>query len=241
MSDPGVGDELTGVFARMSGVLLDEATVDSALETVTSLAADTITGSTGSGITLLDAAGRRITSAATDDLVRRLDGLQYELDEGPCLSAWREWAVLRSGTDGVRGRWPEWTRRAREMGLRSYLSAPLISRDDAIGAIKVYSTTDDTFEARDADVLRRFATQAAIFVANVVTVRATEQLSERLKQTLRTRDLVATARGIVMVRDGVDSEGAFRQLAEQSQRSRRLLRDVAAEVVASPTTAWRPR
>jgi GAF domain-containing protein len=240
MSDPGVSDELTTVFARMSGVLLDEATVDSALETVTSLAADTIAGSTGSGITLLDAGGRRITSAATDDLVRRLDALQYELDEGPCLSAWRERQVLRSGTDGVRGRWPEWSRRAQQMGLRAYLSAPLISRDDAIGAMKVYSTADDAFEARDADVLRRFASQAAIFVANVVTARAAEQLSERMKRTLRTRDLVATARGIVMVRDGVDSEGAFRRLAEQSQQSRRPLRDVAAEVVASPTTAWRP-
>jgi GAF domain-containing protein len=238
MSDPSVGEELAGVFARMSGLLLDESTVNSALDTVTALAVDTIAGSTGSGITLLDAAGRRITSAATDDLVRRLDGLQYDLDEGPCLSAWRERQVLRSGTESVRGRWPEWTRRAEGLGMASYVSAPLISRDDAIGAIKVYSTTDDAYDARDADLLRRFASQAAIFVANAVTVRAAEQLSERLKQTLRTRDVVAIARGIVMVRDGVDSEGAFRRLAEESQRSRRPLRDVAAQVVSSPTATW---
>ena len=40
--DPSPAEELAGVFARMSGVLLSEATVATALATVTSLAVDTI-------------------------------------------------------------------------------------------------------------------------------------------------------------------------------------------------------
>lgn len=97
-----------GVFARVSGMLLTEATVATALSTVTSLAADALAGTAGSGISLLDADGRRITSAATDPLVEQLDDLQYELDEGPCLTAWRERTVLHSdGRDEQR--WPAWT------------------------------------------------------------------------------------------------------------------------------------
>jgi hypothetical protein len=56
-ADSGPGEELLGIFARVSGMLLSEATVATALSTVTSLAADAIAGSAGSGVSLLDADG----------------------------------------------------------------------------------------------------------------------------------------------------------------------------------------
>ncbi|OBK47400.1 GAF and ANTAR domain-containing protein [Mycobacterium kubicae] len=235
-ADSGLGEELVGVFARVSGMLLTEATVATALSTVTSLAADALAGTAGSGISLLDADGRRITSAATDPLVEQLDDLQYELDEGPCLTAWRERTVLHSdGRDEQR--WPAWTPRAHQFGMRSFLSAPLINRDSALGAIKVYSTAVDAFDERDADLLRRFAEQAAIFVGNVQTVRAAEHISDQLKKTLRSRDLVAMARGIVMARRGIDPDEAFRELAAESHRTGQLVSEVAARIVASPADA----
>jgi GAF domain-containing protein len=227
-------EELTGAFARMSGLLLTEQTVDTALNTITSLAADTIAGSAGSGVSLLDAGSQRTTSAATDPMVERLDTLQYQLDEGPCLSAWRDQAVIRSGPLDTERRWPSWSRRAYELGMRSVLSAPLINGERAMGAIKVYSTLADAYGDREEDLLHRFATQAAIFVSNVQTVQAAEHLSQSLKDTLRFRDLLATARGVLMARRGVGVEDANRQLITESYRSRRLIRDVAERIVASP-------
>jgi GAF domain-containing protein len=230
-------EELAAIFARTSGMLLTETTVATALSTVTSLAADTIAGSTGSGVSLLDSNGRRITSAATDPLVKQLDDLQYQLDEGPCLTAWRDLTVLRSDGPDDEIRWPSWTQRAHALGMRSFLSAPLVNRGSALGAIKVYSTAVEAFDERDEDVLRRFADQAAIFVGNVQTARAAEQLSDLLKTTLRSRDLIAMARGILIARRGLSPDEAFRELAAESHRTRRLLREVAAEIVASPAEA----
>jgi transcriptional regulator with GAF, ATPase, and Fis domain len=232
-ADSSPADELVKVFARMAGILLTEETVASALSTVTSLAADTITGSAGAGVSLLDSTGRRITSAATDPLVEQLDDLQYQLDEGPCLSAWRDLKVLRSHGRDDEQRWPAWIRRAHQLGMRSFVSAPLINRHSAIGAIKVYSTAVEAFDEHDEDILRRFAMQAAIFVGNVQTVRAAEHLSDQLKESLRSRDLIAMARGIVMARRGVGPDEAFRELTAESRRSRLLVRDVAAHIVAS--------
>ena len=229
-----LAEELARAFARMSGILLSEATVATALSTVTSLAADTIRGSSGSGISLLDADGNRITSAATDPLGEQLDDLQYRLDEGPCLSAWRDQTVLRSDGGDDERRWPRWIPSAHEMGMRSFLTAPLINQQYAIGAIKVYSTSVSAFDDHDEDLLRRFAEQAAIFVANVQTVEAAQHLSDQLKETLRSRDLIATARGILMARRGVGPVEAFRELTVESHRSRRLIRDVAAQIVAFP-------
>jgi GAF domain-containing protein len=233
-AESGPAEELSGVFARMSGLLLTEQTVSTALKTITSLAADTIAGSAGSGVSLLDAGGERTTSAATDPVVEELDTLQYQLDEGPCLSAWREQATMRSGPLETEQRWPSWSRRAYELGMRSVLSAPLINGERAMGAIKVYSRLAEAYSDRDEDLLRRFATQAAIFVSNVQAVQAAEHLSDSLKETLRFRDLLATARGVVIARRGVGVEDANRHLITESYRSRRLIRDVAQRIVASP-------
>ena len=104
--EPSPADELAGVFAHLSGILLTEATVASALETLTSLAADTIDNSIGAGISLLDTDGKRITSAATDSLVEHLDDLQYELAHGPCLSSWRELVVFAPTAETTRDAGP---------------------------------------------------------------------------------------------------------------------------------------
>ncbi|PRC45916.1 hypothetical protein C6A85_92740 [Mycobacterium sp. ITM-2017-0098] len=221
----------------MSGILLTESTVANALSTVTTLAAETITGSTGSGVTLTDAHGGRTTSAATDPLVERLDGLQYQLDEGPCLTAWREQTVIRSGSSDGEQRWPAWIERAHELGLRSYISAPLVTGDTAIGAIKVYSTAVDAFTEHQADLLQRFADHAAVFVGNVQTLRSADHLSAELKETLRTRDLIATARGVMMGQRGLSYDEAFRALAAEAQRTGQPLRDVAARIVNSSLEA----
>ncbi|MEW5809236.1 MAG: GAF and ANTAR domain-containing protein [Actinomycetota bacterium] len=227
--------ELAGIFASLAGVLLTETTVATALVTMTSLAADTIGHSTGAGLTLLDAGGKRISSAATDPLVERLDDLQYQLDEGPCLTAWREARVIRSEPGVDEQSWPSWMRAARALGMRSFLSAALVVGERSLGAIKVYSTTADAYSDTDADVLRRFALQAAIFVSNVLTVQAAEQMGDTLKEALRHRDIVAMARGIIMARNRIGPDEAFRQLVMESHGSRRVLTQVAEWIVASAT------
>lgn len=230
-------DELAAIFARVSGLLLTEPTVDSALHAVTALAVDTIAGSAGSGITLLNSHGDRATSAATDPMVEQLDALQYELDDGPCLQAWHDQVVVRSGALNTEERWSSWTPRAAELGMRSVLSAPLVGDEHAIGAMKVYSTVADAYDEKDEDLLRRFAIQAAIFVRNVIATQVAENVSDALRDTLHTRDLVATARGIVMARRGLDAEEANRYLMAESHRSHMVIRDLAERLVAAPGEA----
>lgn len=236
-ADAGPAEELAGAFARMSGLLLTQQTVDTALGTITSLAADTIAGSVGAGVSLLDAGGERTTSAATDPIVEQLDSLQYQLDDGPCLTAWRDRVVVRAGPLDTEQRWQTWSRRAVEMGMGSVLSAPMIDGERALGAIKVYARRADAYGEKEEDLLGRFATQAAIFVSNVQAVQAAEHLSSGLKEALRMRDLLATARGIVMARRGVGVEDANRHLLDESQLSRRPVRDVAERIVAEQREA----
>jgi hypothetical protein len=143
-------DELSVVFARMSGLLLSEETVGTAVGLVTALATDAIPGTVGAGVTLVDERGAKTTSGASDPVVEKADTAQYELDEGPCLTAWAQRALVRIDDIGSDGRWPRWSRAVEPLGLRAALSAPLVAGDRSLGAVKVYAATGRLRPARGA-------------------------------------------------------------------------------------------
>jgi len=233
----GVGlpleEELSQVFARMSGLLLSQETVATSLELVTALAHDTIAASSGAGVTLIDDTGRRSTAATSHSPVEQADTLQYQLNEGPCLTAWAHRALVRIDDTGDEPRWPRWCASARRFGVVSVLSVPLVAGDRALGAMKVYSPQSSAFDATAERRLGMFAPQAAVMLANMQSHQAATELSEGLQQALRSRDTIATAKGILMARDGVDEDAAFAMLVSASQREQTKLRDVAQAIITA--------
>ena len=225
--------ELSVVFARMAGLLLSQETVQTSLELITALAHDTIPTSLGSAVSLIDERGRRTTAATTHHPLAAADTLQYELNEGPCLTAWAHRSVVRVDDTRTESRWPRWCGAVQELGVLSVLSAPLIAGDLALGAMKVYSRQASAFGADAERRLSMFAPQAAVLLANVQSHEAATELSEGLKQALRTRDVIATAKGIVMARDGLDEESALQMLVAASQREHSKLRDVAQDIITA--------
>jgi GAF domain-containing protein len=224
-------EELATVFARMSGLLLSQETMSNALRLVTSLARETLPNALGAGVTLLDGSGKRITAQATDPLVERIDALQYELNEGPCLTAWSVGTIVRIDDLAVEQRWPNWVERARPLGMAATLSAPLIADAEAIGALKVYAGQPGVFAERDEKVLAMFADQAAIVVANMHAYESARRLSENLQATLETRDTIALAKGILMGRDGADEGTALTTLAGLAAQRQSTLYEAASATV----------
>jgi GAF domain-containing protein len=228
-----LAEELTRVYARMSGFLLSEETVQTALDLVTSLALDTIVGAVGAGVTLLDSEGRKESAGATSDLVAAADDLQYELDDGPCLTACRQNTIVRIDDLERDDRWPRWREQALPLGVRSTLSAPLGTPRRVLGALKIYGSQPGAFDDRSVQLLTRFAEQATILLSNVTTLNKAERLSENLQQALRTRNAIALASGVLMERHHLNEEQAFLRLVESSRQQHRELADEAAAVIAS--------
>lgn len=230
-SNVPLADELTAVFARMSGFLLSQETVDTALRLVTSLAQSTLAGTVGAGVTLIDGQGRKTSAAASDALTERADNLQYELNEGPCLTAWERSTVVRIDDVAAEERWPRWCRAVQSLPVRSTLSTPLVVGGRTLGAIKVYGDQVDASDFHAEQVLTMFAAQAGILIANMQTLESARQLTDQLKEALESRDVIATAKGIVMVTERVDGEAAFARLVALSQREGKKLREVAEVTV----------
>jgi len=226
-------DELSVVFARMSGLLLSRETTESLLPLTTSLASEVIAGAAAAGVTLTGPRGERVTEAATDPRVERADSLQYELDEGPCLTAWKTRSVVRVDDLTTEARWPRWAGVAAQSGWRAALSAPLVAGDACLGAMKVYADQAGVYDARSERLLTLFAAQVAVMVSNMQTYEASRRSSELLKTALRDRDLVSQAKGVIIGARGVNEDAAFALLVSTGRRLNRSVRDIARDIVDS--------
>jgi GAF domain-containing protein len=224
-------DELSAVFARMSGLLLSEETVETSLGLLSSLARETVPGSTGAGVSILDERRRR-SAGSTDARVRQADSLQYELDEGPCLAAAAGRELVRIDDLADDPRWPRWGAAVAPLGLRAAMSAPLVAGDGSMGAIKVYAEQPRTFDSHSEQLLTLFSAQAAILVANVQTHERAKRLSEGMRQAFRGRDAVSVAKGILMGRHSVDEDTAFTMLMSRGEDGAPLV-EAAQAVIAS--------
>lgn len=228
-----LANELAAVFARMSGLLLSTETVNTTLELITALAKEVVADSDGAGVTLLDEHGDRGTAAATDPVVSQVDSLQYQLDEGPCLTAWERRTLVRVDDLTREDRWPRWTPAAVATGMRAVLSAPLVAGDEGLGALKVYSRRPGAYDDHDEHLMTMFAAHAAVLLANVRSYEDAKRVSGELRESMRARDLVNMAKGVLMAREMTDERTAFLLLAGIARERGRPLHEVADDVAGS--------
>ena len=226
--------DLASALTQMVGLVLSRETVDTALDLVTTLATTTTAGTLGAAVTVVDEHGKR-SRAASNAAAEQADALQYELDEGPCLTAWRTRELVRIDDTTTDGRWPRWNEAVSRLGVRSVLSAPLLVAGESIGAMKVYCERPLNYGPRDEHVMRLLAQQAAILLANSQSLREARRLSRQLTEALASRDAIAQATGVLLARGAADRREAFTVLAAAAQRSRRPVEEVARALVAAVT------
>jgi len=232
--DPGLPPpvDVASALTQMAGLVLSRETVDTALELVTSLAATTTAGTLGAAVTVVDEHGKR-SKAASNAAAERSDALQYEFDEGPCLTAWRTQEVVRIDDTTTDGRWPRWNEAASQLGVRSVLSTPLLMREESIGAMKVYCERPHNYGPHDEHVMRLLAAQAAILLANSQSLQEARRLSRQLTEALASRDAVAQATGVLLARGAASAQDAFATLAAAARRTGSPVLDVARALVAA--------
>lgn len=224
--------DLSATFARIQGLLLTEDTVSKAVELLADAAKESIPGTLGAGVSVMDEQGRRTSFGATDDIVMQADALQYELGEGPCITAWATTGTVRSDDLAAEERWTLWTPRAAALGVRSVLSAPMVFRTESVGAIKVYSAQNSAFDARSERLLALFAGPAATLLANVQAAHAPRRISKQLKEAIASRDSIGFARGILMEREGLSEDESMARLLEIARAQGGTLRAAAAAIVS---------
>jgi GAF domain-containing protein len=176
--------------------------------------------------------GRPETTAATDPLVATIDQAQYDVDAGPCLDAVRFGRAFRiDETLDHTLPWPEFRAAAAGAGVHSTLSLPLIAADATIGALNLYSRRPGAFPEDAEAQVRRFTEPAAVLLINAYMMWDALALAENLEAALASKAIIEQAKGMLMARQGIDSEGAFDVLRRASQRENVKLREIAQRLV----------
>jgi GAF domain-containing protein len=217
---PDLADSLAAVARELNA----PRDLDSTLHAIVEAAARSLDGVDHAGISAGHAGGLVETMAATDEFVLKLDRLQYELGEGPCLHAIDVGQVVTIEHAQDDPRWPRFMRPAVAMGLRSQLGIRLYADSHTLGALNLYSTSSDTIGPDLEHLAELFAAHAALALGRA-------QREDGLQTALATRQLIGQATGVIMERYHLDERRAFDYLLRVSSHGNVKVRDVARRVV----------
>lgn len=227
-------------FARLTAALLDAHTVQDVLEQVVEATISVAPQVDVASVTLRSPDGTFHTPIATHSVAQLLDECQYELGEGPCVTAalnpgpavaaWPD----RFDADSP---WPGFTRAARKLGVEAVLSFSLLPTPKPprlSGALNLYSQRPDGLDAIDRDAILLLATHASLALASTEAVTSAKLREAQLHQAIDSRDVIGQAKGILMSRRNISAEEAFNILRASSQHLNVRLAEVAKVLVAQP-------
>ena len=117
------------------------------------LAARLVGGGLSCGMTM-QPNGRPVTVACSDPVAARVDEVQYELDDGPCLHAMRDGHMVRIEDTADKAGWPEFEAQAASHGIRSCLALPLNADGKPVGALNLYARAASAFGAAEGAARR---------------------------------------------------------------------------------------
>jgi hypothetical protein len=156
-------------------------------------------------------------------VARNSDFAQYETNEGPCFSSFREQRTLMIHDLQTDERWPNYRVKALELGVRSMMSVRLFVTTYNMGALDLYSRQPHAFGERQQVIAQVFATHASVAVKAAL-------LEAGLNASIRSRDVIGQAKGIIMARLHMTDKLAFDMLVRISQDRNVPVREVAQEI-----------
>jgi hypothetical protein len=195
--------------------------VDELLYLICLAAIDSVPGAEYAGVTMADRHGKLDTRAATHDLVHQVDGLQYELRQGPCVDAVGGQWQARSDDLSIDIRWPVYGPRAADLGIVSQMGIELFDEPGCIAGLNLYSSTVGAFDDDTVESAMLFAIQAAHTLGRVLT-------HKDLTAAMTASTTIGRATGVVMQRYQLSPDRAVEVLTRVSR-----MRDVTLETLAN--------
>ena len=153
---------LAQAIAEVARALQAETSAQDTLQKIVELAAATVPGCEHAGITMLRD-GKMCTPAASSQVPVRVDEVQYDTDQGPCLDAIRVSPMFWTDDLTAEDRWPAFSARAfARTGVRSMLSFRLFLEQATLGALNLYASRHAAFGPDSRAAGEVFAAHAAL-------------------------------------------------------------------------------
>ena len=180
------------LFAERARQIAAHRSPDEAIKQIVQLALDSVDCEYAS-VTLVHADGTLETVASSHPVVDQADALQYELAEGPCLTAAETNGLFVIPDTATDPRWPNWGPRAAALGLHSILSVHLFTSRDVLGALNLYARPSYQYSVEDIEAAQVVAAHASVSLAR-------SRSEQNLWRAVDSRHLIGQAQGVLMER-----------------------------------------
>ena len=118
---------------------------------------------------------------------------------------------------------------AKEEGLVSMLSVPMMVKSNLIGVINLYTTESYKFSKSDILLLTTVANQAAVAIENTELLIKTQLAQAELDA----RKKIERAKGILMKEQNLDEDEEFRLMRNSSMDKRVSMKNIAEAIILS--------
>lgn len=218
-----LSDSAWGCLEQLARALrVDEADLEATLSAIANSATTTVAAAEAAGINLWEK-GRFLPQAVCGEAPPILDGLQQRTGSGPCIDASRDQVTIAISEMDSDDRWPQFARRAVDLGVMSMLCLPLWIDDRTLGSLSLYAPRPMAFDDGARRLAALFATHAALAVGDA-------QRTRRLRRAMTNRDVIGQAKGILMERHRMTADQAYELLFQASSRTNRKVIELAHEV-----------
>ncbi|MBY8874644.1 GAF and ANTAR domain-containing protein [Micromonospora sp. PLK6-60] len=221
--------ETAALLRELTAGLIAVDDFDRALAELVRIVRDAVPGATWCGFTALRA-GEPAGVAASDDRLAELDDLRHGPDT-PVMAAIRRREMTSSEDLTAEERWPVWTARARALGVRGVISAPVDVDEQVIGAINLYADSTAALAPRLQLTAMLLAEHAGLLLAAVRDrARQAAEAGER-DASLLGEGVVGQAIGVIMTQRGCPAPEALEVLRSAASSLDIPLREVAERLV----------
>lgn len=222
-------------LAGMARALLGQSSVQDTLDSIVVHAVKLVDGCEAASVLVVN---KQVVSivAASHDVARWSDEAQGKLRQGPCFDAASggEQVYRIDDLNAQTSRWPEYTMRARELGIGSAMGFLLYTDDrDNLGALNMYSSRPGAFNPRAGHMGWIVASHAAVALSSA-------RHAENMDFALASSRLIGEAIGIVMCRYRLTEDAAFAAIREASQRHNVKVRELAERITLTGELAELP-
>lgn len=218
------------VLERFAGTLVDRYELDDVLGQLGVDIAEVLEVA-GAGVMLVDEAGSLRFCSTNNEVLHKLEGLQIDLDEGPCLLAYRSGEIVLAEDLREDPRFPSFGPRALEAGMAAVYSFPMRLDHHVIGALNLYAEHPGAFAAEQIEVGGVFADVATSYLLNARDIAQRDLLTRQLQHALDSRVLIEQAKGYVAALSGADPAEAFELVRGYARRNQIRVRVVARRLL----------
>jgi GAF domain-containing protein len=218
-------EEFNRELAAAARGMQDEDNSRQAMERAVAVATEILPGCDAAGVCVVYRSDRIDTHATSNDAIRQVDGLQHDLQEGPCIEALRQHDTVQSSDLSIDERWPLWGPEvAGRLGLFSIVSYRLFASGESLGALNLYGKSKSAFSPDDIH-------DGIALAAHVGVALAAAQEVENLEKALGGRTVIGQATGVLMERFDLAPDRAFGVLSRLSSQRNVKIRQLAEEIV----------